>query len=82
MDPPGVDGQLATAPYSKPALPVSIRIGGQEADPVYVGAAPGLMSGMLQVNVRVPAGVTGDRVALSLSVGGADSQTGVTLAVR
>jgi uncharacterized protein (TIGR03437 family) len=39
---------------SKPMVPVSVRIGGVGADVLYAGAAPGLVSGVLQINVRVP----------------------------
>ena len=83
-DPPGVDGLPAGAPLPKPLLPVQVRIDGVLADDVpYAGAAPGLVAGVLQVNVRVPMSVTtGQAVPVELRVGGAPSQTGVTLAVK
>lgn len=81
--PPGVDGKLAADPLPAPRLPVSVTIGGQPAAVLYAGGAPGLVAGVLQVNVRVPDGVTpGPAVAVVVTVGSASSQSGVTLAVR
>jgi len=57
-------------------------IGGQEGEIIYAGAAPG-MAAVMQVNVRVPAGIkTGSAVPIVLKVGTASSQPGVTLAVQ
>lgn len=39
-------------------LPVTVQIGGVNAPVIYAGAAPGLESGIFQVNVQVPTGVT------------------------
>jgi len=49
------DGTVTTAPYPHPVLPVSVSIGGTAAEILYAGAAPGLVSGVLQINVRLPA---------------------------
>ncbi len=82
-NPPGVDGQLALSVYPKPVLPVSVRIGGIEAEVQYAGAAPGLVAGAMQVNVRVPSSVApGDEVPVILKVGDKISQVGITMAVR
>lgn len=82
-DPDGIDGKLATDPLPKPRLPVTVRVGGHLAQITYVGAAPGQVAGLLQVNFRVPDAVTpGDDVPVELMVGAATSQTGVTMAVR
>ncbi|MBI3666829.1 MAG: hypothetical protein HY236_11510 [Acidobacteria bacterium] len=49
----------------------------------YAGAAPGLVAGVLQVNAKVPDGVTpGSAVPVTITVGTATSPNGVTLAVR
>jgi trimeric autotransporter adhesin len=58
------------------ALPIAVRIGGKPA--AIQSATPGLVT---QLVVTVPEGVTG-RVPLVVSVGGASSQPGVTLAVE
>jgi uncharacterized protein (TIGR03437 family) len=81
--PAGVDGKLTGADLPQPLLPVSAQIGGMDADVPYAGGAPGLVAGVLQVNVRVPPGVTpGDAVPITVKVGSTQSQPGVTIAVR
>lgn len=53
--PPEVEGQIVnTTPFPKPVLPVTASIGGADAPVSYAGAAPGLPTGLLQVNARVP----------------------------
>lgn len=81
--PPGVDGKIANTELPKPLLPVSVRIGGELAEVIYAGAAPGLVAGVMQVNVRIPNGTNpSNAVPVTLTVGSANSQQGVTLAVR
>jgi uncharacterized protein (TIGR03437 family) len=66
----------------RPVLPVLAQIGGQLADVVYAGGAPGAVEGVIQVNLRVPpASQTGAAVPLVLTVGSSSSQPGITLAV-
>lgn len=83
MSSPGLnEGQLSFAPYPRPVLPVSVIVGGQDARVFYAGAAPGF-AGLMQVNARVPANISpGAAVPLTLKVGSATSQSGVTLAVQ
>ncbi len=72
-----VISQLATL-----ALPVSVRIGGSEAEVLYAGAAPGLVSGVVQINAKIPDGAeAGLAVPVTVTVGAAASQAGVTLAI-
>jgi uncharacterized protein (TIGR03437 family) len=85
MNPPVADGAVSPAslPLPVPQLPVTVQIRGVEVDPIYAGAAPGYVSGLLQVNVRVPASVNfGNSVPLTLLVGGQASQFNVTIAVK
>lgn len=81
-DPPGIDGMVAGSVLPKPILPVSVTIAGQAAQATYAGAAPGLVAGVMQVNARIPNGVSSGAVAVLLQVGDQTSQTGVTLNVR
>ena len=53
--PASVDGHLTTAPYPAPLLPVSVSIDGRPAQVLYAGAAPGLIAGVVQIDVVVPA---------------------------
>ena len=82
-DPPGVDGQTAHEPYPKPRQKVSVTIGGQTADILYAGAAPTLVAGVLQINARVPTGITpGASVPVVVTVGTASSPLAITVAIR
>jgi uncharacterized protein (TIGR03437 family) len=83
--PAGTDGMLAAAPYGQlPShVPVTVTMGGITCQPNYVGAAPNLIAGAMQINAQVPAGVTpGPSVPLVVTIGGVSSQSGVTLAVK
>lgn len=82
-DPAGTDGLPASAASPpRPAQPVSVRVGSADAEVLFAGRAPGLV-GLMQLNVRLPGFFTppGTR-ALSLTVGAAISQPGVTIVVR
>ena len=81
--PGGVDGSAASVPYPKPNLPVTVTVGGQDAPVEYAGGAPGMVAGLMQVNVQIPPGSqTGNAVQVVLRVGDALSRGGVTIAVR
>jgi uncharacterized protein (TIGR03437 family) len=83
-DPQVADGVLASAQLlPKPQLPVSVTIGGTPAEVAYAGSAPGNVVGLLQINVKVPPGApSGNAVPVVVTIGGASSQAGVTLAIR
>ncbi len=77
------DGAVAAAPLPRPLLDVSVTIDGKPAEILYAGAAPGLVSGVIQVNARVPEDASrGAEIPAVLAVGGASSQPGVVVAVR
>jgi uncharacterized protein (TIGR03437 family) len=81
-DPDWAEDELAAEPLPKPTNHVKVTIGGQEGEILYAGAAPG-MAAVMQVNVRVPAGIkTGSAIPVVLTIGTASSQPGVTLAVQ
>jgi uncharacterized protein (TIGR03437 family) len=80
-DPPASDGSINES-NARPLLPVSAEIGGTQATVLYAGPAPGLISGVFQVNVQVPEGLTSGATSISLSVGGTKTQAGVTVYVR
>jgi uncharacterized protein (TIGR03437 family) len=79
--PAGIDGKRSTEPYPQPAGQVAIRVGGRPAEILFAAEAPGA-AGMLQVNARIPDIVDAGAVVLSLSVGSAISQDGVTVFVK
>jgi uncharacterized protein (TIGR03437 family) len=60
-----------------------VGIANMGAEILYVGGAPGLVAGLLQLNVRIPIDTpSGPRVPLVISVGGNFSPPGVTLAIQ
>ncbi len=78
----GLDGEFNATVFPTPLQQVSLQIGGEDAEILYAGAAPQEVSGVLQVNARVPADVTpGDAVPVVLSIGGVDSRSDVTMAI-
>lgn len=82
-NPGGDTGLVIGELVKRPRADVRVRIGGQEATVLYAGSAPGFVSGALQVNALVPAGITpGTAVPIELIIGGVSSQAGVTVAVR
>jgi hypothetical protein len=62
------------------SLPAKVFIDGMECEVLYAGSAPGLVAGLIQVNVRVPqeASLGG----LVVQVAGFDSQEGVFIAIH
>jgi uncharacterized protein (TIGR03437 family) len=81
-NPPGQTGSVATGEH-QPVVPVGVNIGGVQAQVVYEGSAPGEIQGLFQINAIVPNGITpGNAVPILLTVGQAQSQTGVTIAVQ
>jgi uncharacterized protein (TIGR03437 family) len=55
LAPAGVDGGFwPLSPLSVLSAPASVLIGGVGAQVLYAGSAPGLLSGVLQINARVP----------------------------
>ena len=74
----------ANPPYPMPvATPVSVTIGGQPAAISYAGEAPGLVSGVLQVNVQIPSKTGSGPQTVVLTVGTAtNAQQNITVAVQ
>jgi uncharacterized protein (TIGR03437 family) len=79
-DPPDSTGATADGTANVTAT-VTATIGGQNAPVLYAGHAPGEVAGVLQVNLQVPGGVSGD-VPVVLRVGDAVSQVTATIAVK
>jgi len=65
------------------ALPVTARIGSLPAEVLYAGEAPGFTSGLQQINVRIPGDAPrGNAISLQFTIGGMNTQPGVTLAIQ
>ena len=65
--------------------PATVSIGGitlGAADVTYAGLSPGSVSGLYQVNARIPATASDGNLPVVVTVGGVATQTGVMIAVR
>jgi uncharacterized protein (TIGR03437 family) len=74
------DGAIATDAASL-SNTVSVQVGGQPATVLYAGSAAGEVAGVMQINLQLPAGVTG-QVPVVVTVGGQVSQGTVTVAIQ
>lgn len=82
LNPPLSDGQAATDAVPI-LLPVTATVGGVPANVLYAGAAPGLVAGLVQINIQIPAGVApSPAVPVSLTVGGVGVAPGVTVSIQ
>ena len=67
-------------------LPVTATVGGVPATVEYYGSAPGIIYGVMQVNIRIPANApSGPNVPIVIMVGNTPTQGGasqVTVAVQ
>jgi uncharacterized protein (TIGR03437 family) len=80
--PAGADGSV-TSIVIPPALAVSVSIGGVTTTNFqFLGEAPGEVAGVLQINVTIPTTAQPGVVPLTVTVGSATSQSGVTIAIK
>jgi uncharacterized protein (TIGR03437 family) len=82
-NPAGVSGKITGNPTIVNGVPftpqpvgrVAVTIDGQPANIVFFGEAPGIVSGVMQINVQIPANARSGDLPLVLTVGNANSQT-------
>jgi uncharacterized protein (TIGR03437 family) len=74
-------GCATTSQIPKPLLPVTATVGGQPATVSFYGEAPGLVAGVMQVNLFIPPNTPSGAVSLSVTVG-SSTQAGITIAVK
>jgi uncharacterized protein (TIGR03437 family) len=65
-----------------PVQPIQVLIDGQPALYTYAGEAPGLVAGVMQLNVQIPANVPSGALSIQVSIGGSMSQSGITVSVE
>lgn len=82
MQPAMADGELAAAPFPRPAADIQVRIADRPVEISFAGAAPGFVAGLIQINVRVPDDIAAGEVPVVIEAGGARSPRTVSLAVR
>ncbi len=80
-NPPSQDGTIAAVPLPIPVASVTVAIGGKSATLQYVGASPGTVDGIIQVNAFIPSGLPAGAASLIVQAGSAASQGNVTVAV-
>jgi uncharacterized protein (TIGR03437 family) len=80
LSPAQADGSLAGTVLARPVAGLKVFIDGIDSEVLYVGGAPGLVAGVIQVNVRVPREASLGGVVVQ--VAGFDSQEGVFIALR
>jgi len=85
--PKGVTGKVTTVsdvpPLTpSPVLAVAVLIDGRPARFIFAGEAPGFVSGVMQLNVQIPANARTTDLPITVSVGGNSSQPGVTVSVK
>lgn len=80
-----VDGELVTnvSPQQVPVQPLTVMFDNIPATEIdYSGPIPDLVAGFWQLDVRLPAGVGTGTHQVTVSVGGAKSQSNFTIAVK
>ncbi len=87
-NPPSSDGEVSPLASLLPlALQSNITatIGGKPAQVLFAGAAPGDVTGVVQLNIQIPTGVTGSALPIVVTINGpisTQSQAGATVAVQ
>jgi len=76
------DGSIVQPPLPEPVLPVSVLFdhGSQRVEVLYAGAAPTLVAGVLQINVRLPKDLPATYHLIQVQVGNSISDAVVVFA--
>jgi uncharacterized protein (TIGR03437 family) len=85
--PAGVTGLMTTVAATEPITPkpiaaVGATIDGRPATVEFAGEAPGMVSGVMQLNVRIPADTPAGTHPIVVSIGGVSSPAGVEISVK
>jgi uncharacterized protein (TIGR03437 family) len=86
--PQGVTGRITTVTVPPPQVApeplaaIHVLIDGQPALYTYAGEAPGMVAGVMQLNVQIPADAPSGALAIQVSIGGNMSQNGITVSVQ
>jgi uncharacterized protein (TIGR03437 family) len=77
-------GRIVTAAEIRPPLSrATVWIAGQQAEIQYVGSAPGLIAGAVQINAVIPMTVApGTAIPIEVQFGGIPSPGGITVAIQ
>jgi uncharacterized protein (TIGR03437 family) len=87
-NPQGVTGKITTATLPPPQVTpaplqfIQVSIGAQQALWTYAGEAPGMVAGVMQFNVQIPANAPSGALPIQVSMSGNTSQSGITVSVQ
>lgn len=81
-NPPSTTGTVTPTSSLYPISGVTATINGVSAPVAFAGAAPDLVTGVVQVNLVVPQGVHGNTLPLAVTINGVSSVVGPTVAVQ
>jgi uncharacterized protein (TIGR03437 family) len=82
-NPATADGAIIGNPAPVSVLPATVTIGGSNAQVLYTGAVSYSIAGLTQINAIVPPGLTAHgQLPVTVSIGGVQSQSGVTVAIE
>jgi uncharacterized protein (TIGR03437 family) len=82
-NPGGVDGQISGAgSLPVPLLPVTATIDNKAADVLYAGAAPGMVAGVIQLNLRIPSTASSGQDQITVTAGTIAGPNTVTVIVQ
>jgi len=87
-NPVGTDGTLSGTQlmplknWSPGSSTVTATVGGTPAIVLFAGAAPTLITGVVQINLQLPIGVTGSTLPVVITIDGQTTQTNATVAVQ
>jgi uncharacterized protein (TIGR03437 family) len=72
-NPPEMDGVIMGGNLTTPLLPVIAYLDGQPATVLYAGSAPGLVAGVLQINLQLPSDIAPGKHYINIVSQGWDS---------
>ena len=83
-NPPGKTGTINSTPNMNPmpVAPVTVTIDGQPTTYSYAGGIQGVVEGIMQLNVLVPAAARSGTVPIQVTIGGNSTQSGLTVSVK
>ena len=77
------DGRIVTTASPAPNPALSLQIGGATATVLYAGGVAGLVSGIIQINARIPTTITASKATpVVLTVNGVASPSGATIGIK
>jgi uncharacterized protein (TIGR03437 family) len=87
--PGGVDGSVSSSTTLMPlknwtpgSNVVTATVGNAPATVLFAGAAPTLITGVVQINLQLPAGVTGNALPVVITIDGQQTQLSATIAAQ